>query len=95
MRETTVDKTSDENFLYYYTSEQKHLGHLKKLIAEYPDEVQVRFENPDGGIEVKMPATWFREPRPPQKGRQYTEEQKAELAERLKLAREKKATQTV
>lgn len=85
MRETTIDKTSEENFLYYYTSEPKHLGRLKKLIAEYPDEVQVRFENPDGGIEVKMPAKWFREPKPPKKVN-FTEEQKQAAIERLRKA---------
>lgn len=86
MLETTCDRVYGESFMYYCTSEPKYLNRLRKLIEKHPDDVQIMFD--DGHtLDVKIPASWFRAPMPPQK-REMTDEQKQALAERLRKGRE-------
>lgn len=82
MLESTTDHVHGEPFMYYCTSEPKYLRRLRKLLEEYPGDIEVKFD--DGQtLDVKLPASWFREPRPPRKVN-MTEEQRQAAAERLR-----------
>lgn len=92
MLETTCDRVFGESFMYYCTSEPKYLKRLRKLIEEYPDDVDIKYD--DGQtLDVKLPASWFREPKPPKKVN-FTEEQKQAAVERLRKAKEAKQSPT-
>ena len=82
-----TDKT-----LFVSSDHQKWINKIKKLAEQYPDDVEIknRPEENDGCICATMPSDWLRIS-PPRKV-EMTEEQKAELAERLRLAREKQKT---
>ena len=79
-----TDKT-----LFVSSDHQKWINKIRKLAEQYPDDVTIknRPEENDGCICATMPSEWLRIS-PPRKV-EMTEEQKAELAERLRLAREK------
>lgn len=82
-----TDKT-----LFVSSDHQKWINKIKKLAEQYPDDVEIknRPEENDGCICATMPSDWLRIS-PPRRV-EMTEEQKAELAERLRLAREKQKT---
>ena len=79
-----TDKT-----LFVSSDHQKWINKIRKLADQYPDDVTIknRPEENDGCICATMPSDWLRIS-PPRKV-EMTEEQKTELAERLRLAREK------
>lgn len=79
-----TDKT-----LFVSSDHQKWINKIRKLADQYPDDVEIknRPEENDGCICATMPSDWLRIS-PPRKV-EMSEEQKAELAERLRLAREK------
>lgn len=86
MYETTVDRVEGETFLYYCTSEKKFRNRLRKQMEQYPDEIEVRYD--DGTtLDVKLPISWFREPKPPIKRNPMTEEQRAAAIARLQKAK--------
>lgn len=62
---------------------------MKEFSKLYPNDVKIQYENNDGSIEVKVPYNWFRFIKPPTK-RNYTEEQRKAMSERMKRARENK-----
>lgn len=68
------------------TDERTWKNRLVKLAEQHPADVECVAVNRDGSVMYHVPASWVRL-RPPVK-RNMTEEQKAALAERLKLARE-------
>ena len=80
-----------EPWAVFYTCDRKYIGRVRKLIEKYPDEVIVDMDDPEFGMKVRVPKTWFKEPRPPIKRAPLTEEQKAAGAARLRAAREKKS----
>lgn len=73
---------------------QKHINRMKKLYEERKDEFKYFKENDDGSICAKIPLKWIKISSGSKPGtrnkREYTEEQKRELVERLKKARESK-----
>lgn len=79
-----TDKT-----LFVSSDHQKWINRIRKLSEQYPDEVTIknRPEENDGCICATMPSEWLRIS-PPRKV-EMSEEQKAELSERLRMAREK------
>ena len=83
-----TDKT-----LFVSSDHQKWIYRIKKLAEQYPNVVTIknRPEENDGCICATMPSEWLRIA-PPRKV-ELTEEQKAELSERLRMAREKQKTQ--
>lgn len=86
MYETTVDRVEGETFLYYCTSAKKFRNRLRKQMEQYPDEIEVRYD--DGTtLDVKLPISWFRAPCPPKKGKPMSEERKAEQRERMQALR--------
>lgn len=89
MIETSIDRVQGDNFCIVFTGEKKFINQLKEFSKLYPNDVKIQYENNDGSIEVKVPYNWFRFIKPPTK-RNYTEEQRKAMSERMKRARENK-----
>ena len=89
MIETSIDRVQGDNFCIVFTGEKKFINQLKEFSKLYPNDVKIQYENNDGSIEVKVPYNWFRFIKPPTK-RNYTEEQRKAMSERMKKARENK-----
>ena len=68
----------------------RHINAVKKLAEEYPNDVKIDHINSDGSINATFPASWFRMPKPPRKGREFTEEEKREQARIMAEARKNK-----
>lgn len=80
--ETNILRDSDHEYMEYGTSERKFANQLRKLAESHPDEVTIVKD--DGNyIYAHVPLNWFRAPKPPIK-REFTEEQKAQMAERMR-----------
>lgn len=70
-------------------SQRKYVNKLKKYAEKYPDEIEIVKENQDGSIFAHIPISWVKFS-PPRQGREFTDEERAEAAERMRKAREKK-----
>ena len=57
----------------------RYVSKVKKLAEEYPEDVQITYENPDGSIVAHVPTKWIKISAP----RKMTEEQREKCAERL------------
>lgn len=57
----------------------RYVSKIKKLAEEYPEDVQITYENPDGSIVAHVPTKWVKVSAP----RKMSEEQKEMFAERL------------
>ena len=86
MIETSIDRVQGDNYCIVFTGEKKFINQLKEFSKLYPNDVKIQYENNDGSIEVKVPYNWFRFIKPPTK-RNYTEEQRKAMSERMKRAR--------
>ena len=89
MIETSIDRVQGDNYCIVFTGEKKFINQLKEFSKLYPNDVKIQYENNDGSIEVKVPYNWFRFIKPPTK-RNYTEEQRKAMSERMKRARQNK-----
>lgn len=89
MNETTIEKVQGENYCTVFSSEKKYIGQIKKYQEDYPNEVRIVKVNEDGSILAHIPSDWFRFIKPPTK-RNYTDEQRKAMSERMKKAREEK-----
>lgn len=89
MIETSINRVQGDNYCIVFTGEKKFINQLKEFSKLYPNDVKIQYENNDGSIEVKVPYNWFRFIKPPTK-RNYTEEQRKAMSERMKRARENK-----
>ena len=56
---------------------------IRKLAEKFPDECQITHENKDGSIVAHVPVKWIKISKV---DRQLTDEQRAELSERVKIA---------
>ena len=88
-RETCVERIQNDKYTNIYTIERKFINELNALKELYPNDVIIEHVNRDGSICAKVPYNWFRFVKPPTK-RNYTEEQRQAMSERMKKAREKK-----
>ena len=88
MIETSIERISGDTYCLVYTGERKFINQLNELAKNYP-EVDIRHINDDGSILAHVPSNWFRFVKPPTK-RNYTEEQRQAMSERMKKARETK-----
>lgn len=81
------DKGDDKGF--FSSNEQRWITHIKRLAEKHPDKCVIlsQPEDNDGVIYARMPTSWLYI-RPPVK-REMTDEQRAESAERLRLARQR------
>lgn len=87
--------TYTDTTMYVSSDQLRVINRIRKLAEQHPDEVTIlrQPEQNDGCIYATMPSAWFKIS-PPIK-REMTEERKAELAERLRTARESKTNSTV
>lgn len=70
-------------------SQKRWINKIKSYAKDYPDEIKIIAEDPNGTIYAHVPISWFKFS-PPRKGREFSEEEKSAAAERLKNARNKK-----
>ena len=89
MVETAINRVQGDEYCCVFTSERKFINQIKKLATKFPDEVQIKHLNEDGYLVVYVPYDWFRFVKPPTK-RNYIEEQRKAMSERMKKARENK-----
>ena len=88
-KETCVTRIQGDDHIGVYTAEQKFINKIVKLKEDYPNDVVITHENADGSICVNLPYDWFRLPKPKAK-RNFTPEQKAAMAERMRKMRQAK-----
>ena len=77
----------DDKVMRVSTDERRMINRIMKLAEQYPDEVEIieRPETNDGCLYMKCPADWLLIRHP--KKMNYTEEQRAAMAERIKNIR--------
>lgn len=83
--ETSVERVQGDSYCCVSTGERKFINQLKEL-ARTHTEVEIQHINSDGSIVAHVPFDWFRFVKPPAK-RNYTEEQRKAMGERMKKAR--------
>lgn len=88
MTETSIERIQGEDYCNVYTGERKFVNQLLQLKQTYPNEIELK-DYGDGTFGAKVPYDWFRFIKPPTK-RNYTEEQRKAMSERMKKARENK-----
>lgn len=84
--ETSIERVQGDDYCLVYTGERKFINQLNELAQNYP-EVDIRCVNEDGSMVARVPYNWFRFIKAPTK-RNYTEEQRKAMGERMKKARE-------
>ena len=60
-------------------SQGRYKSRIRKLAKEYPEACEIVAENPDGSIYAHIPTSWIKISPP----RQFTEEQRQRMGERL------------
>lgn len=92
---SNINPYGNENVIHFFNNEKtctftfsqpRYINKIKKLAVSHPDEVTIRYENPDGSIVGELPTAWALKLSPK---RQVSEEQKQQAAERLKQLRNK------
>lgn len=86
--ETSIERIQGDTYCNVYTGERKFVNKLLELYEEYPEDI-ILIKYNDGSVGAKIPYDWFRFIKPPSK-RNYTEEQRKAMGERMKKARESK-----
>lgn len=66
---------------------RKHINRIKKLYEEHKDKFGFLYENPDGSVCCKIPLKWIKVN--PGGNREYTDEQRAAMADRMRIMRSK------
>lgn len=90
MSETSVNYMRGDTYATFYSDDRKYVERMRKRIAEYPDDIEIVQDDPEFGLGVRVPKSWFREPAPPRKQRVLSDEERQELAERISRARQNK-----
>lgn len=85
--ETVIEHLGGESFAGVSSGERGMKNRLAKLAEQYPEDVKLIATNTDGSVFYHVPYKWVSIRRPKQVN--WTEEQKAAAAERLRLARDK------
>lgn len=90
MKETCFSYTVEDDYAVFSSSETKWINKILKLQQEYPNDVKVIYHPDDnhGMLYAHIPKKYLKISPPRQMN--YTDEQKAAMAERLAAAREKK-----
>lgn len=86
MAETVFEHLDGNKTFTVSTDERTWKNRLVKLAEQHPDEVECVAVNRDGSVMFHIPASWIKV-KPPVK-RNLTDEQRAELSERIKSIRE-------
>lgn len=93
-KETIITYNESPDAAEVFTYNSVLMRKLDKLCEEYPEQVTcLRTNNTNGAVskEYTVPRRWIKA----KKGRELTEEERAAMAERLRLAREKKQAEDV
>lgn len=79
-------KPEDKGAALFSSDEKRWINRIRKLIEKYPDQITVLAEpeTNDGCIYVKLPSSWLKVQ--PLAKREYTEEERREIGERLRRA---------
>jgi hypothetical protein len=90
LKETCLNHVAPDKHMTFCSSEQKWVNKISKLKDQHPNEVEIvrSAEENDGMVYAKLPLSWLKISPPRQVN--YTEEQKAAMAERLAAARSNK-----
>lgn len=84
--ETVIEHEASQDYFCVSTGEMKWKNRLHKLAQERPDECVLQADNVDGSVCYHVPKSWVKIAPPRQVS--MTDERRAELAERLKRARD-------
>jgi hypothetical protein len=86
-KETCIEYLDIDKHATFCSSERKRINKIYKLKEKYPNEVHIEVseEENDGMIIAHIPKSWMKVS-PPKKVN-YTEEQRAAMAERMRAAR--------
>ena len=85
-QENAIEWINGDKEVWITFSQKRFITKIKKHAKEYQIHI---YENKDGSVYAKIPLSWVKI-FPPRKVREFSEEEKAEAAERLKIAREKR-----
>ena len=88
-KETCIEYLDADDHATFFSSERKWISKILRFKEEYPNDVEIT-EYPEtnhGFIVAHVPKSWFKVG-PPRKSN-FTDEQRAEIAERLALSRKK------
>lgn len=90
VNETCVNHVAPDKTIGFCSSEIRWINRILKLHAKHPDEVNITHKPEDnhGMLCADLPVSWLKISPPRQVN--YTDEQRAAMAERLAAAREKK-----
>ena len=90
IRETCLNCTDGYDHAIFSSSEKKWINKILKLHEKHPNEIQIVHYPEDnyGTIYAHIPKNWFKISPPRQVN--YTDEQRAAMAERLSSARKNK-----
>lgn len=94
MVETSIERVQGTDYCTVFTAERKFINTLNRLKEEYSSEVEILTINEDDSMVAHVPYSWFRFIKPPVK-REYTNEQKQAMAERMAKAREARGNNEV
>lgn len=88
-KETCIEYLNVDDNATFCSSEAKWINKILKLHEVYPNDVEIQFypEKNQGMIVAHVPKSWMKLS-PPRKSN-FTEEQRAEIAERLQSARKR------
>jgi hypothetical protein len=86
-KETCIEYIDADKKATFCSSERKWINKIYKLKEKYPNDVHIEVseEDNDGMIIAHIPKSWMKVS-PPAK-RNFTDEQKAAMAERMRAAR--------
>lgn len=89
-RETAVGYLNVDSYATFSSSEQKWINKILALKESYPDDVQIEYmpEDNNGMLLARIPKSWIKIKAPSK--RNITEEQRAQIAERLAASRKVK-----
>lgn len=90
LKETCFSYTEEDELAFFSSSEKKWINKITKLAEQNPAQIEITHtpEDNHGMLCAKVPKKWLRISPPRQVN--YTDEQRAAMAERLAAARDKK-----
>jgi hypothetical protein len=90
VKETAVGYLSSDSYAVFSSNEQKWVNKIIKLQESHPDKVKIKYlpEDNNGMLLAHIPKSWFKISPPRQVN--YTDEQRAAVAERLASGRKVK-----
>lgn len=89
LTENNIEFISGQRTATVTLSNRSHITKVRKLHEKYPDEFSYFIENEDGSICCKVPLKWIAIRHPKTVTREYTDEERAAIAERLASYRNK------